>query len=178
MSIYVIRHGKTKLNSEKKYNCRINEDIIEEGILQAKSKSEEIKSLGIDIVYCSPMLRTRHTLECLDIPHIPVIFDDRFMERDGGVVTGTTVEDDFYENVYYNYFTTQKVEGLESLPDLFKRVHNALNEIKEKYSDKNILIVTHGGVAKAIYYYFNELPKDGHIAHNYQKNSEIVKYDF
>ncbi len=36
-----------------------------------------------------------------------------------------------------------------------------LDEIKEKYKNKNILLVTHGGVARAIHFYFNELPKDG-----------------
>mgnify|MGYP006870922569 CR=1 FL=1 len=31
--------------------------------------------------------------------------------------------------------------------------------MKEKYKDKNILLVTHGGVARAVYFYFNEFIK-------------------
>jgi broad specificity phosphatase PhoE len=36
MKLYVIRHGQTKCNVEKKYNGRYDEDINEEGIKQAK----------------------------------------------------------------------------------------------------------------------------------------------
>ena len=46
-----------------------------------------------------------------------------------------------------------------------------LDEIKEKYKNKNILLVTHGGVARAIYFYFNELPKDGQIEKYLPNNS-------
>ena len=35
------------------------------------------------------------------------------------------------------------------------------DEIKIKYKDKNILLVTHGAVARAIQFYFEEMPKDG-----------------
>ena len=35
MKLYVLRHGLTKCNIEKKYNGRYDEDIIEKGINQA-----------------------------------------------------------------------------------------------------------------------------------------------
>lgn len=178
MSLYVIRHGKTPLNVEDRYNCRIDEDINEIGIMQAKAKADEVKNLNLDIVFCSPMLRTRHTLECLDIPNVPVIFDDRLMEREGGELTGAKVDREKYRTIYYNYYNKVEIKGLEPLPELFKRVHSLLDEIKKQYANKNVLIVTHGGVGKAIYFYFNELPKDGMLADYYQKNSEIFKYEF
>jgi probable phosphoglycerate mutase len=59
---------------------------------------------------------------------------------------------------------------------LFKRVREFLDEVKEQYKDKNILLVTHGGVSRAIYFYFNELPKDGMIEKINLKNCEIKQY--
>ena len=45
MKLYVIRHGKTKCNEENKYNCRLDEDINETGIQQAKKASKIVENL-------------------------------------------------------------------------------------------------------------------------------------
>lgn len=47
MKLYVIRHGQTNCNVEKKYNGRYDEDINEEGIKQAIKASEQIKEYEI-----------------------------------------------------------------------------------------------------------------------------------
>ena len=73
--------------------------------------------------------------------------------------------------------SNKKIEGLETIPELFKRVSLFLDEIKEKYKDKNILIVTHGGVARGVYFYFNEIPKDGKLENFGSGNCEIKEYE-
>lgn len=149
MLLYVVRHGQTDCNKQNKHNCRLDEDINEVGIEQAKDVSNKVKELKIDIIICSPMKRTKHTCEIINVNQIPVIYDDRLIERDGGILTNTIIND-YYFTDYYNYYSTNIVEGLESLPQLFNRVHSFLDEIKEKYKGKNILLVTHGAVARAI----------------------------
>ena len=177
MKLYVIRHGLTKCNVEKKYNGRYDEDIIEEGINQAIKASHIVKDLNIDLIICSPMKRTKHTMELVNVNKIPVIYDDRLMEREGGKLT-RTILDDYYFTEYYNYYSTKPIEGLETLPELFNRVHSFLDEIKIKYNDKNILLVTHGAVARAIQFYFEEMPKDGMLLKiSGQKNCEIKEYE-
>ena len=177
MKLYVIRHGLTKCNVEKKYNGRYDEDIIEEGINQAIKASQIVKDLNIDLIICSPMKRTKHTMELVNVNNIDVIYDDRLMERDNGKLTLTKI-DEYYNNEYYNYYSTKPVEGLETLPQLFTRVHSFLDEIKIKYSDKNILLVTHGAVARAIQFYFEKMPKDGMLLNvSGQKNCEIKEYE-
>lgn len=53
-----------------------------------------------------------------------------------------------------------------------------INDVKEKYSDKNILLVTHGAVARTIKYYFEPLPEDGLILNTCgQKNCEVKEYE-
>ena len=61
MKIYIVRHGQTKCNVENKYNCRLDEDINEMGIEQAKQAREKVKKINIDLIICSPMKRTKHT---------------------------------------------------------------------------------------------------------------------
>ena len=176
MKLYVIRHGLTNCNIEKKYNGKLDEDINETGILQAKKAQEIIRNLNIDLIICSPLLRTRHTCNIININDVPVIFDNRIEERDCGIYTGKELGE-FYYTDYWNYYSKNKVEGLESIQDLFKRIKNFLDEIKEKYKDKNILLVTHGGVARAVYFYFNKLPKDGMLQEFGSSNCGITEYE-
>lgn len=176
MKIYVIRHGLTKCNIEKRFNGRYDEDIIDEGINQAIKASYIIKKLDIDLVICSPMKRTKHTMELLNLNNIDVIYDDRLMERDTGKLTLKKLGK-FYNNEYYNYYSTKTIKGLETLPELFNRVHSFLDELKIKYKNKNILLVTHGSVARAIQFYFEKIPEDGMLLNiSGQKNCEIKEY--
>ncbi len=177
MKLYVIRHGQTDCNKENRYNCRYDEDINETGIKQAIEVSKNVKKLDIDLIICSPMKRTKHTMKLINVNKIPVIYDDRLIEREGGKLT-RTVLDNYYFTEYYNYYSTKPVEGLETLPELFDRVHSFLDEIKVKYSGKNILLVTHGAVSRAIQFYFQEIPKDGMLLKiSGQKNCEIKEYE-
>ena len=115
-------------------------------------------------------------MNIININNIPVIYDSRLIERNGGELTLTKYDDQIYQE-FFNYYSKKKVPSLESLPDLFKRVHSLLDEIKIKYPDKNILLVTHGGVARAIKYYFEPIPKDGLLSkHKEQENCEIIEY--
>ena len=176
MKIYVIRHGRTNCNDEKKYNGKLNEDINKTGIEQARFASEEVKKLNIDLIICSPLLRTRHTCYIINVNNIPVIYDKRLEERDCGILTNQD-SGDFYYSDYWNYYSDKKIEGLETIQELFKRVASFLDEIKEKYKNKNILLVTHGGVARGVYFYFNQIPEDGKLQNFGSNNCGIKEYD-
>lgn len=176
MKIYVIRHGRTNCNDEGKYNGKLDEDINEVGIKQAVEASKQVKDLNIDLVICSPLLRTRHTCEIVNINNIPVIYDKRIEERNCGLLTNKELGE-FYYTDFWNYYSDKKIDGLETIQDLFERIKLFLDDIKQKYKDKNILLVTHGGVARAIYFYFNKLPSDGMIEKFGSSNCGITEYE-
>lgn len=177
MKIYVIRHGLTDCNIKKIYNGRYDEDINKDGIKQATEASKIVKTLNIDLIICSPLKRTKHTMELVNVNNIGVIYDDRLMERDNGKLT-LTKKDEYFDKEYYNYYSTKRIEGLETLPELFNRVHSFIDEMKIKYKSKNVLLVTHGAVARAIQFYFEEIPKDGMLLNvSGQKNCEIKEYE-
>ena len=111
MKLYVIRHGLTKCNVEKKYNGKLDEDINETGIEQAKKAQKIIKDLDIDLIICSPLLRAKHTCDIINVNNIPVIYDERIEERDCGIYTGKEIGE-FYNtdfccfiswNFYYHF---------------------------------------------------------------------------
>lgn len=176
MKLYVVRHGQTNCNKENKYNGTLDEDINEVGIEQAKKVSEQVELLDIDLIICSQLLRTRHTCEIINKNNIPIIYDERLEERNCGKLTNEDLGE-FYYTDYWNYYSTASVDGLESIQDLFKRVRDFIDEIKEKYKGKNILLVTHGGISRGVYFYFNEIPKDGMLHKFGTTNCGIKEYE-
>ena len=175
MKIYVMRYGRTPSNDLQIFNGRCDEDINETGIHQAEAAREIYEKLDIDMIVCSTMLRTRHTCEIVNTKKLPVIYDERLIERDTGEMTGKSVLGDF-RDTYWNYYSDKF--DVEHVKELFARVYPVIDEIKKKYPDKNVLIVTHNGVCRAIYTYFNGIPEDGDILKiGSQKNCEITEYD-
>ena len=98
MKLYVIRHGQTKCNEENKYNCRLDEDINDVGIQQAEEASKQVQNMNIDLIICSPMKRTKHTCNIINVNRIPIIYDERLMERRGGILTNNTHDNDYFYN--------------------------------------------------------------------------------
>ena len=179
MKLYVMRHGATKMNKEKLHNGLIDEDISEEGINQAKEAREKLKNIDFDIIYCSPLLRAKHTCEIINCNNIPVIYDDRLEERTLGELDGKNIEEEGLSTEdYYNYYYKSEIKGFEDLPTLLARVHSFIDELKTKKYNQ-VLIVAHGGVLRAINYYFNEIPEDGNLLSNYKssKNCQINQYE-
>lgn len=174
MKLYVIRHGQTNSNV-KNIVGGILEDINENGIEQAKNAREKVKNLDIDLVICSPAGRTKHTYALLNIEELPIIYDERLIERDVGLF-----EDENYSNIdtkeFWNYYST-KYTGLESMKSVYNRVSECLNELKEKYYDKSILLVTHGGVSRVIHWYCYGIPEDGSVTYGKHENCEIKEYE-
>ena len=179
MNIYAMRHGFTRMNKEKLYNGQVDEDLIEEGIEQAKEARETVKNMDFDVIYCSPLLRAKHTCEIVNSKNVPVIYDDRLKERTLGELDGKDLpKEGLTMDDFYNYFYTTEVKGYESIPVLFSRVHSFIDELKNK-DYKNVLIIAHGGILRSIFYYFNEVPEDGNLQLKYKssKNCQIDHYE-
>jgi len=68
--------------------------------------------------------------------------------------------------------------GLEPVNDLIKRVNDFLNEIKNTYSDKKILLVTHGGTLRAINACCNGIPENNLLVGTFTKNCQIKEFEY
>ena len=78
MKIYLIRHGMTAGNREKRYvGCHTDEDLCEEGIAQIQSNEYP----RVDRLYVSPLKRCITTAELI-YPHMPVISNVKLQEMD------------------------------------------------------------------------------------------------
>lgn len=173
MKIYVIRHGETE-KGKNKIIADIDEDINETGIKQCKLIANKIKDLDINLIICSPMKRTKHTCEIINVNNLKVIYDDLLLERNMGKYDNYKFEDLDW-NLFWNYYDTKYCE-LESMKSVYDRVNKFLNKIKNEYKDKKILLVTHGGTFRAIEWNINGIPKNGNVLKDID-NCEIREYE-
>ncbi len=175
MYIYVIRHGQTDWNIQKKLLSVTDIDLNEKGVAQCIEAERLVKNIEYDLVISSPKLRTKHTMEIVNSKNIPVIFDDRLIERDSRDIEGIDVDTIDYRG----FWTVGKDASFpsETIEECKKRVYSLLDEIKEKYQGKNILIVTHNGICRLIYTYFNGFPRRKDIFDKGHHNAEIKMYE-
>ena len=93
MYIYVIRHGQTDWNVEKKLLSRTDVSLNDTGFEQCKEAEKLVRNLNYDLVICSPMLRTKQTAEIVNSKNKDIIFDNRLVERDARRIEGIDVRE-------------------------------------------------------------------------------------
>lgn len=173
-NLYVVRHGEVKENVLNLINGRNEGELTEVGKEQAQKAAEQLKNQNIDLIIASPLKRTKQTAEIINIKNITTIYDDRLMERDTGEMMYKPIS--ILNSPKYYDINLEKYGNIEGFKSILKRVEDFIEEIKLKYTNKDILIVTHGDVCKAINSYINKIYEADKIKKLHQDNCEVVKY--
>lgn len=152
MNLYLVRHGETEWNRLKKFQGQLNSDLTDIGIEQAKAlgKYLEKENIDFDFVYSSPQERAYNTAKLIK-EDFQIITDSRLMEMAFGKWEGMDVDlikEESAEN-FHNFFNSSdeydhRPHEAESFESLEARIRLFLDEIKEKYKGKNVLVVSHG----------------------------------
>ena len=87
-------------------------------------------------------------------------------------------KDDFDFQAFWNYEKNVTYEKAENIRVFFNRIFLFFEDIKKEYKNKNILLVTHGGVSIAINCYFNGVPQNGACLPLCIKNCEVKSFQF
>lgn len=179
MKLYLIRHGQTEWNITNRLQGQADMPLNIEGIRQAENAREIFNSIDIDFIICSTLDRAKETCRIINKDkNVPVIYDGRICERNYGDFEGVNTKE-IDVNKLMRYYTNEEVKNGESMQEFFERIYSFLEELENRYVDNDkILLVTHGGVSKAIECYFNGIPKDGDIENmKMMGNCEIKKYE-
>ena len=164
--IYLVRHGQTNWNIEKKTQGHTDIPLNENGRKQAELLAKGISALKIDRIISSDLLRAKETAEILNKNlKKNISFDQRIREINYGVLEG--VPRDTITQDIWNIFDTKPEElKAESKIHIFERIKSFFDELQ--YSKDNILVVTHGGTLRMIMYYAKN--------RNKFDNDEYIKY--
>lgn len=139
---YWVRHGETDYNKEQRIQGQWNVHLNETGIAQAQKASRTYPKHFFDTCYTSDLSRAKLTSEILtDGIDLEKIQDSRLRERDARELTGVTVSE-------YNRLC--HISKVESDSEMTCRINSFINDLHVTHQNKDILVVTHGGVIRNV----------------------------
>lgn len=169
MNFYFIRHGETDWNKEKRLQGRSDIPLNDKGRSQALEAKGRFSNHKIDYIVCSPLQRAKETaLIVNELLQAEIIYDDRLIERDHGIIEGMTEENINAHNEaelfdlsiptdWNGWRFPWKAETIEAL---IQRADYSVTEYIKLYPQKKILFCAHGAWFRSYIY-----AKTGHIFH-------------
>lgn len=176
MKLYVVRHGQTDQNVLGLVQGDTESDLTEKGREEAKALQDLVKSLNVDIVVSSPLRRAVDTAKLITNNEKEIIIDDRLIERDFGLSEGKPVDEELTVK-YWNFKLNTDINQVEKVQDLMFRITEFIEDMRNKYDDKKVLVVAHSAILRAIHYAINGIPEDGDLLKIEIPNLRIIEYE-
>jgi broad specificity phosphatase PhoE len=175
--LIMVRHGESEGNRDRRFTISPEVPLTELGREQAREAAQRIaKRFAPERIISSPYRRAHQTSEIiaseLGLP-IEVVHD--LHERDLGVLKGESYDllrdlagqDSGYDP---KRGWLWRPEGGESYEDVRQRVSVAIDEIRQRYPDQELVVVSHGGVMLSMWAHLTGAWEDAHLP----SNCEIV----
>ena len=156
MKLLLIRHGQTDWNLLGKYQGQTDIALSGEGIRQADLLAQNFPVDTLDIIYTSDLQRAFMTAERLaEKFSAPLYADKALRELNFGAWEGLT-----YQEIAERW--PQEVKNLFGAPEklqipegetflmLQRRAMDKIHEIRAENEGKNVAVVAHGAISKAI----------------------------
>lgn len=145
--LYLVRHGETDWNRDRRIQGRTDVPLNEAGRAQARAVARILARRSWDAVLTSPLSRARETAEIiagvleLDAPEV---FDGA-MERDYGAAEGMN-----FAELQAQYPGEQRAPGAETRDEVAARVVPALLALAAERPGQSLLVVSHGGAIRSV----------------------------
>lgn len=170
VDVYLVRHGETDWNTQKRLQGHTDIPLNEQGKLQAYQLRE--KFIGIDFVqvYSSDFSRARETAEIiLDSKKTSIIENPLLRERFMGTWEGRLAVElqqhlkqqlDLDNLNKEDYLSLHWDDTAETYVDVYRRIRSFLHSIAISPPKTNgpILLCSHGGVLRTILYHLDFRP--------------------
>ncbi|MCI9540384.1 MAG: histidine phosphatase family protein [Lachnospiraceae bacterium] len=151
MNLYLIRHGQTDWNIEKKMQGTEDIPLNNTGKEQAAFCAKALSSISFEAIYTSPLSRAIETAEIISsyVCHPPVRIEPNLKERDFGEISGLTYQE--FHQAFPDYPNTLPC-GMELYHDLSARIYRAVETCAKNHPHSSILLVSHGAAINSFLY--------------------------
>lgn len=163
-TLFLMRHGEVDEEYHRKFGGTIDMDLSPVGRHQARTLADHVQRYSLDALYCSPMKRAVATADPIaQEQNLDPIQVEGLREIDFGEWTGKTwmeVRDEYQIDVFkwLDYLEAGSVKGAELGADFRKRVGEVIDEIVSANEGKQVGVVCHGGVVRAIMSHLLDIP--------------------
>ena len=162
--IYLVRHGETVWNREKRWQGHIDKPLNETGIKQAEAVADFFEEHTCDVIYSSDLRRAYDTADASGSRiGVGIIKDERLREKHMGIMQGLSVEE-FKKNNRIEYDKMMSnpsgyiiPEG-ETMEEFRDRVISCLKEIISENPGKTAAVFCHGGNLNVILRHILDIP--------------------
>lgn len=157
-SLYLIRHGESRANYEKRFLGHGDWDLTENGYKQAECAAKYFEGVKVDAIYSSTLQRAFHTAEAVaKAKGLSVTKSRSLMEINAG-----TWEFKTFDELYANDESGQWAKwregkdpdvtagGGECLTEVLVRVYSKLEEIARAHGGQSVVVATHGAVIRVL----------------------------
>lgn len=165
MILYVVRHGETDHNMQKRYAGSTDVPLNAVGIQQAKDTAKQLSAKSFDVIVSSPLKRALRTAQIIKEHHTeaPLVIMNEFAERCVGVYEGLTRDEakSKFPELWVSQSTSKLDEAPvngESIRQVDDRVAIGIRKLKEQYANSTLLLVCHGFVSRVINRQINNIP--------------------
>ncbi len=155
--IYIVRHGQTDWNAQHLTHGETDIPLNTEGIKQAKDLSNNLKNIKFDAVFSSDLIRAKKTAEIITLERKMAVSTTQLLrERRYGHLEGTPwYEMKKFHEVWEKLNKKERMSykpynGYETDEEALQRFIIFLREISVLYSNKTILVVSHGGIMRIL----------------------------
>jgi len=181
-NFFLVRHGETDWNRLGRIQGATDIPLNDTGRDQARATGEKMQGRKWDVIVSSPLSRALETASiiasCIGLPEptpVPDIVERNYGEAEG--MTGPELEA-FYPD-------DTPVPGRETREAVKDRVLAAMHSIAAANKGKNVIIVAHGGVIRALLQsttgqaFFGERITNGsvHSFHHSDDGLQLVQFN-
>lgn len=168
MLLYLVRHGETDWNLQRKIQGSTDIPLNATGREQAATTGALLSSRAWDAVLASPLSRAFETAsiiaDAVGLPAptaVPDLVERNYGEAEG--LTDAEIEARF----------PGPVPGQETRQHVVERVLPALMEIAESHPDRAVIVVSHGGVIRGV---LNAIDPEGR--HGTIRNGSVHSFSY
>ena len=162
--IFIVRHGETDYNRKGIIQgSGIDSDLNEMGHRQAAAFYKHYKDEGFELVLTSNLVRTHQTAAPFIKAGLPHIIVPEIREISWGIYEGQPYSPEVGKeykrliSAWAGKDLSVAMKGGESAEQLSKRLQSFIDQLKS-YTQKKILVVSHGRTIRCMMCLFNQLP--------------------
>ena len=150
LQVYLVRHGETQWNAERRIQGQSDSPLTAKGELQAVQVGERVRTYGITHVIASDLGRTQRTAEIIaDACGCGVTLDARLRELDMGILEqrhldSLSAQEEEWRRLVVNGTPNGRIPEGESMQELSERMHAGLAACLNLPAGSRPLLVSHG----------------------------------
>lgn len=166
LKLYIVRHGETEFNVQKRMQGRLDSPLTQKGIDNAAALGKHLKGIEFDRIYASPSSRAFRTAELIrGDGDTPIEAEDNLREMNLADFEGKTREDikaqyPALSEIFWNSPQLFKPKMGESYFDVQDRAVAFINKLIRENPEGNILIITHSVVIKTLIVHYLKYPME------------------